>query len=67
MELQKPRRVITWIGVVMVVISFPGMLFSRSPQRWGHFLGFGLGVLALLFAYLVIPWLERRADAYRDE
>jgi CHASE1-domain containing sensor protein len=67
MDLQKTRRVITWIGVVMVVISLPGMVFSRSPQRWGHFLGFGLGALALLFAFLVIPWLERRADACGDE
>jgi CHASE1-domain containing sensor protein len=67
MDLQKTRRVFIGIGVILLVVSLPGMVFSRSPQRWGHFLAFGVGVLALLFAAFVVPLLQRRADAYRDE
>ena len=67
MDLQKRRRVVTWISLALLVVSLPGMVFSRSPQRWGHFLAFGFGLLGLLFAAFVMPWLQRRADVFRDK
>lgn len=67
MDLQKRRRFLIRIGVFLLAVSLPGMVFSRSPQRWLHFMSFGFGVLALLLAALVVPWLQRRADAYRNE
>jgi hypothetical protein len=68
MSPAKTQRVLTWCGIVLLVLGVPGAIFAdNSLQRGAQFLAIGTGVVALLMARLFLPWAQRRGQQDRSE
>lgn len=62
----KTQRIVTWCGVVLVVLGVVGAIFAPdAAERDAQFLAIGMGAVALVTARVFLPWMQRRASQRR--
>jgi hypothetical protein len=68
MTTAKGQRILTWCGIVLVILGLLGAIFAQdSMQRDAQFLAIGMGVIALGTARIFVPWAQRRAQQHTDD